>query len=91
MSALVPDLDGRSISSWSDIPTEWLHIEIQKRQDAPSKPACGSGKKGAYNVSLHVFALFLILVLSTLGKYGSHLSDPSATLMKTIQHVHSLS
>ena len=31
-------------------------------------PACGSqGLRGSYNTTLHVLALFLILILSTLG------------------------
>ena len=33
-------------------------------------PACGSqGLRGSYNTTLHVLALFLILVLSTLGMF----------------------
>ena len=50
------------------LPIELLHAEIFRRQDAPYKPTCGtSGEKGTYNMPLHVFALFLILGLSTLG------------------------
>ncbi len=34
----------------------------------PRQPACGSGQhKGSYNTPLHVGALIIILVLSTLG------------------------
>ncbi|ROW04837.1 hypothetical protein VMCG_04809 [Cytospora schulzeri] len=54
--------------SWSSIPTEWLLAELAKRDDgtdADTKPQCGSGKKGSYDTALHVFALVLILVLST--------------------------
>ncbi|KUI57420.1 Zinc-regulated transporter 2 [Cytospora mali] len=53
--------------SWSSIPTEWLLAELAKRDDTngDSKPQCGSGKKGSYDTALHVFALVLILVLST--------------------------
>lgn len=54
--------------SWSSIPTEWLLAELAKRDDgttADPKPQCGSGKKGSYDTALHVFALVLILVLST--------------------------
>lgn len=42
---------------------------LYRRQDVDNapKPACGSDRQGHYNVPLHVFALFLILVLSTLG------------------------
>lgn len=51
------------------LPVELLHAEILRRQDAPYKPACGTtGEKGTYNMPLHVFALFLILGLSTLGQ-----------------------
>lgn len=32
------------------------------------RPACGSKTKGEYNTPLHVFALVLILALSTGGK-----------------------
>ncbi|MCJ1396802.1 hypothetical protein MMC18_009694 [Xylographa bjoerkii] len=54
--------------SWSDIPTAILRAELQRRQDTPEKPACGTkGNRGSYNTSLHVFALVLILVLSTLA------------------------
>ncbi|KAK8856956.1 Zinc/iron permease [Apiospora arundinis] len=63
-------LDGRDIS-WSTIPTDLLIAEISRRQDAGSsenkKPVCGSGEKGSYDTPLHVFALVLILVLSTLA------------------------
>lgn len=53
----------------SDLPVELLHAEILRRQDAPYKPTCGTtGEKGTYNMLGHVFALFLILVLSTLGQ-----------------------
>jgi hypothetical protein len=51
----------------SRLPVELLHAELARRQDA--KPSCGtSGDRGTYNLGLHVFALFLILGLSTLGK-----------------------
>ena len=45
-----------------------LRAELSKRQDDDPKPECGSGAaiKG-YNTSLHVGALVLILLLSTLG------------------------
>ncbi|OMP87503.1 Zinc-regulated transporter 2 [Diplodia seriata] len=61
-------------ASWTDIPTALLHAELQRRhggmkQSTPtadgSRPACGSKTKGEYNTPLHVFALVLILVLST--------------------------
>lgn len=47
---------------WSSIPTELLLAELSKRD---AKPQCGSGERGTYNMGLHVFALFLVLVLST--------------------------
>ncbi|KAK7954310.1 hypothetical protein PG988_015004 [Apiospora saccharicola] len=66
-------LDGRGLPdiSWSTIPTDLLLAEISRRQDAGppenKKPVCGSGEKGSYDTPLHVFALVLILVLSTLA------------------------
>ncbi|KAL2133276.1 hypothetical protein VTI74DRAFT_2619 [Chaetomium olivicolor] len=52
---------------WSSIPTELLLAELSRRDDANERPACGSGKKGSYDTGIHVFALFLILILSTLA------------------------
>lgn len=50
------------------IPSQSLRIELQRRDEEVGKPACGSrGKRGSYNTSLHVAALFIILILSTLG------------------------
>ncbi|KAI0436820.1 zip family zinc transporter [Xylaria telfairii] len=57
-------------ASWSSIPTDFLRAELARRQSsngASEKPACGSGDKGAYDTPLHVFALILILTLSTLA------------------------
>ncbi|MCJ1284986.1 hypothetical protein MMC26_004323 [Xylographa opegraphella] len=54
--------------SWADIPSAILAAELRRRQDASAKPACGTkGHRGTYNTPLHVFALVLILVLSTLA------------------------
>lgn len=56
----------------SAISTELLRAELRTRQDDNSehvRPVCGSGAKGVYNTPLHVFALFLILVLSVAGSY----------------------
>ncbi|KAI1464130.1 Zinc/iron permease [Daldinia caldariorum] len=60
--------------SWASIPTHLLLAELSKRQHGSGsstsdaeKPVCGSGERGAYNTALHVFALFLILTLSTLA------------------------
>ncbi|KIX01391.1 uncharacterized protein Z518_09116 [Rhinocladiella mackenziei CBS 650.93] len=48
------------------LPLDLLHAEIQRRQDAPAKPPCGTeGRQGSYNMGVHVFAVFLILSLST--------------------------
>ncbi|KAF2118425.1 Zinc/iron permease [Lophiotrema nucula] len=53
--------------SWTDVPTHLLRAELQRRQD-DAKPACGTkGGRGSYNTPIHVFALFLILGLSTLA------------------------
>jgi hypothetical protein len=55
-------------SSLHNLPLSLLHAELQRRQDKDYKPSCGtSGERGTYNLPLHVFALFLILILSTLG------------------------
>ncbi|KAM7197784.1 Zinc/iron permease, partial [Naviculisporaceae sp. PSN 640] len=51
--------------AWSSISTEFLLAELSRRDGAKAKPQCGSKEKGAYNMELHVFALFLVLVLST--------------------------
>ncbi|KAI1198353.1 zip family zinc transporter [Nemania serpens] len=56
--------------SWSSIPSDILRAELARRQagnGASEKPACGSGDRGAYDTPLHVFALLLILSLSTLA------------------------
>ncbi|KAH8682097.1 Zinc/iron permease [Xylariales sp. PMI_506] len=56
--------------SWSSIPTDILLAELSKRQDADSpkeRPACGTTERGAYDTPLHVFALILILALSTIA------------------------
>src|SRR5256884_9673490 len=53
--------------SWTDIPTHMLRAELLRRQ-ANERPVCGTkGGRGSYNTPLHVFALFLILALSTAG------------------------
>lgn len=70
---------GRSLNatSLSDIPLHILRSELARRaaeaaQDEGSgaeedTPTCGSQQRGVYNTPIHVFALFLILALSTLG------------------------
>ncbi|TKA48254.1 hypothetical protein B0A54_01747 [Friedmanniomyces endolithicus] len=55
------------------LPLSQLHAELSRRQSEPastptSRPACGSNASPhTYNTPLHVFALLLILTLSTLA------------------------
>lgn len=60
-----------SFSSISDIPAAILRAELARRNEVrdedAEKATCGSTRSGAYNTPAHVMALFLILVLSTLG------------------------
>lgn len=64
-------LTGMFDSGLSHITTELLRRELLRRQEENAKPACGSkGGNKHYNTSIHVFALFLILALSTAGVYG---------------------
>jgi hypothetical protein len=54
----------------TNLPLDLLHAELRRRQETPEKPECGTrDKRGSYSTGLHVFALFLILALSTLGKH----------------------
>ncbi|EXJ88597.1 hypothetical protein A1O1_05527 [Capronia coronata CBS 617.96] len=47
------------------LPLEVLRAELDRRKE---KPTCGTpGKQGSYNTGIHVFALFLLLGLSTLA------------------------
>ena len=62
----IPSDTPRTDPRWSSIPTDLLLAELSRRDDANERPACGSGKKGSYDTGIHVFALFLILTLSTL-------------------------
>jgi hypothetical protein len=60
---------GGSDGFLTNLPLDLLHAELLRRQETPEKPECGTrGKQGSYSTGLHVFALFLILALSTLGK-----------------------
>ncbi|KAK4465074.1 Zinc/iron permease [Cladorrhinum samala] len=56
---------------WSQIPTSLLLAELNRRDasdNVDDRPACGSDKNGhPYDLGLHVFALFLILIVSTLA------------------------
>lgn len=52
---------------------EVLQAELRRRasDNEDLKPACGTtGKRGSYNVPVHIFAVFLILIISTLGTVG---------------------
>ncbi|PSR83388.1 Zinc/iron permease [Coniella lustricola] len=51
----------------SSLSTDVLLAELAKRDSGNERPSCGSGKQGSYDTPLHVFALVLILVLSTLA------------------------
>jgi solute carrier family 39 (zinc transporter), member 1/2/3 len=52
----------------SDLPLALLKAEIARREADGERPECGSRSNSyRYNTALHVFALFLILVLSTLA------------------------
>ncbi|KAH7069320.1 Zinc/iron permease [Paraphoma chrysanthemicola] len=58
-------LAGKSSLSYTEIPTHLLQAELHRRQQ-DGRPTCGTkGGKGHYNEPIHVFALFLILTLST--------------------------
>jgi zinc transporter 1/2/3 len=53
---------------WRDVPTHLLRAELLRRQQ-DERPTCGSkGSRGHYNTAAHVFALLLILALSTAGQ-----------------------
>ncbi|KAM0278478.1 hypothetical protein ACHAQH_005145 [Verticillium albo-atrum] len=55
--------------SWATIPTDLLLAELTRRKDDgdKTKPQCGSGKRGSYDLALHIGALVLILSLSTIS------------------------
>ncbi|KAL2261941.1 hypothetical protein VTK26DRAFT_2949 [Humicola hyalothermophila] len=63
MDALGP----RTEPQWASIPTELLRAELLRRDGAGERPPCGSKARGSYDTGIHVFALFLILILSTLA------------------------
>lgn len=61
-----------SLPNIADFPLSLLRAELRRRQDedssTPQKPSCGSNTRvRSYNTPLHVFALFLILIVSTLA------------------------
>ncbi|PHH76720.1 hypothetical protein CDD82_3872 [Ophiocordyceps australis] len=53
--------------SWKSISTSLLLQELRRREDEGTKPQCGSNRTGWYDTVAHVFALLLILTLSTLA------------------------
>ncbi|KKA30585.1 hypothetical protein TD95_001095, partial [Thielaviopsis punctulata] len=58
----LPDL------SWLSVPTDLLLAELARRDaTTTTKPQCGSGDRGSYNTPLHIAALALILLVSTLA------------------------
>ena len=72
------DMRQENAASWSDLPTSALRAELLRRQanNNDERPACGTaGTTKDYNMPLHVFALVLILVLSTLGQSCQCISD----------------
>ncbi|KAG6137734.1 hypothetical protein E4U28_004446 [Claviceps purpurea] len=54
-------------SAWSSLPTKMLLAELQRRATDGEKPQCGGRQQGWYDTAAHVFALLLILALSTLA------------------------
>ncbi|CAK7230034.1 hypothetical protein SBRCBS47491_007450 [Sporothrix bragantina] len=61
------------MDDFASLSTHVLRAELARRMggdnsdnNAP-RPECGSGKRGNYETGLHVFALFLILTISTLA------------------------
>ena len=66
--ALTFNLESSDYRELKQLSSHVLRTELQRRDEEISKPACGSGaRRGSYNISLHVAALFMILILSTLG------------------------
>ncbi|PNP48154.1 hypothetical protein TGAM01_v200529 [Trichoderma gamsii] len=53
--------------AWASLPSNLLRAELQRRADDGEKPQCGGHNSGWYDTAAHVFALLLILVLSTLA------------------------
>ena len=68
------ELARRDQTVQADVGIEATAVNAVNGVEAPGTatevPACGSrGSRGSYNTTLHVLALFLILILSTLGMY----------------------
>ncbi|KAH6608860.1 hypothetical protein Trco_002206 [Trichoderma cornu-damae] len=53
--------------AWESIPSNLLLAELQRRKDGGERRQCGGHNAGWYDTAAHVFALLLILVLSTLA------------------------
>lgn len=64
---------------WSVISTKLLLAELQRRKEDGERPACGSKETGWYDTAAHVFALLLILTLSTLGMMSPGSRELQAT------------
>ncbi|KAL2756539.1 hypothetical protein ACRALDRAFT_1080749 [Sodiomyces alcalophilus JCM 7366] len=65
-------MDPREDISWATIPTNLLLAELTRRGERDgdaddTRPQCGSGSRGSYDTAVHVGALILILVLSTVS------------------------
>lgn len=73
-------LTGQSVPSWSSIPSHILQAELHRRQETDEKPSCASANIGEYNVPIHVVALIIILVISTLGLCPSISCRTASTL-----------
>ncbi|KAL6887776.1 Zinc/iron permease [Trichoderma longibrachiatum] len=65
------DMDGvdelTARDAWASIPSHLLRAELQRRRDEGERPQCGGHNSGWYDTAAHIFALLLILVLSTLA------------------------
>jgi solute carrier family 39 (zinc transporter), member 1/2/3 len=55
-------------SQLRQIPISLIQAELARRAEEQDGSTCGSVARGSYNTPLHVFALILILILSTFGK-----------------------
>ncbi|KAK5992626.1 Zinc-regulated transporter 2 [Cladobotryum mycophilum] len=53
--------------AWASIPSNLLRAELQRRQDEGERPKCGGRNGGWYDTAAHVFAILVILTLSTLA------------------------
>lgn len=69
----VPSPDPQAIS------TKLLLAELRRRKEDGERPACGSKETGWYDTAAHVFALLLILTLSTLGMMSPGSRELQAT------------